>query len=88
MRELVGVFGCCYCVDWCATRLVWGSVRVALVVQHLAQQATSCSTAQHLCTLQHNATGITHISSIVLAALGGQHCGKFGVIWLETVIEV
>ena len=32
VRELVGVFGCCCCVDWCATSLVWGSVRVAVAV--------------------------------------------------------
>ena len=32
VRELVGVFGCCYCVNWCVTSLVWGSVRVAVAV--------------------------------------------------------
>ena len=65
------------------------TVRVALAVQCLAQHATSCSTAQHPCVLQHNATiGITHIPRVVLAALGGQHCGNFGVIWLETAIKV
>ena len=89
VRELVGVFGCCCCVNWCVTSLVWGSVRVLLAVQRLAQHATSCSTAQHLCVLKHNTTtGITHIPSIVLAALGGQHCGSFGVICLEIVIKV
>ena len=70
VRELVGVFGCYYYVDWCAASLVWGSVRVALAVYHIAQHATLHSTAQHPCALQHNATtGITHIPSIVLAAL-------------------
>ena len=89
VRELVGVFGCCCCVDWCVTSLVQGSVRVALAVQHLVQHAISCSTAQHLCVLQHNATtGITHIPSIVVAALGGQHCCNFGVTWLQTSIKV
>ena len=89
MRELGGVFGCCCCVDCCATNLVQGSVRVAMAVQCLVQHATSCSTAQHLCVLQQNViTGITHIPSIVLVALGGQHCGNYGVIWLETVTKV
>ena len=73
MRELVGVFGCCCCVDWCATSLMQETVRVALSVQHLAQHEILHAIAQHLCALQHNATtGITHIPSIILAALGGQ----------------
>ena len=71
MRELVGVFGCCCCVDWSVTNLVRGSVRVALAVQRLAQHAVLHSTAQHPFALQYNATtGITHIPSIVLTALG------------------
>ena len=91
--ELIGVFGCCCCcyccVGWCATSLVRGSVRVALAVQHLAQHAALCYTAQHPCTLQHNATtGIIHIPSIVLAELGGQHCCNLGASWLETAIKV
>ena len=75
VRELVGVFGCC-CVNWCATSLVRGSVRVALAVQRLAQHATLLSTAQHPCALQHNATtGITYT----------QHCAgsTWGTTWLE-----
>ena len=65
------------------------NVRVALAVQHLAQHATSRYIAQHPCALQHNATtGITYTSSVVLAALGGQHCGNFGVIWLETLNKI
>ena len=34
VRELVYIFGCCCycCVDWCATSLVLGSVRVAVAV--------------------------------------------------------
>ena len=49
-------------------------VRVALAMQRLAQHAILHSTAQHPCALQHNATtGIIHIPSIVLAALGGQY---------------
>ena len=71
------------------TSLVRGSVRVALAVQCLVQHATSRSTAQHPCSLQNNATtGIAHIPSVVLAALGRQHCGNFGVIRLETAIKV
>ena len=80
MRELIGVFGCFCCVDWCATSLVRGSVRVAVVVQRLVQHATLHSTAQHPCALQHNdTTGITHIPSVVLAKRGGQ----LGATWLE-----
>ena len=59
------------------------SVKVAWAVQRLAQHAISHSTAQNPCVLKHKTTtNITHITSIVLAALGGQHCGNFGVIWL------
>ena len=59
------------------------SVRVAMAVWWcVAQHATPCSTAQHTCALQHNATtGITYIPSIVLAVLGGQLVSNnFGVI--------
>ena len=63
-------------------------VRVALAVQCLAQHAILHSTAQHPCALQHNATtSIIHLPSIVLAALGGQHCCSFGEIWLGTAIK-
>ena len=49
-----------------------GYIRVAMAVQCMAQHATPRFTAQHTYTLQHNATtGITHIPSIVLAAIGG-----------------
>ena len=90
MREVVGVFGCCCClVGWCVTSLVRGSVRVTLAVHCLAQHAKLHSTVQHPWALQHNATtGITHIPSILLAALEGQHCSNFGVIWSKTVIKV
>ena len=55
------------------TSLVRGSVRVAMAVRCVAQHATPRSTAQHTCELEHNATtGVTHIPSIVLAAIGGQ----------------
>ena len=65
------------------------SVRVALAVQRLTQHAKSRSTAQHSCVLRYNTTtGITHIPNIVLAALGGQNCSNFGVIWLEMAIKV
>ena len=58
-------------------------VRVTLAVQRLAQYAILCSTAQHPCVLQHNATTcITHIPSVVLAELRGKLCGNFGIIWL------
>ena len=68
------MFGCC-CINWCATSLVQGSVRVAMAVWRVAQYATLCSIAQHTCALQHNATtGITHITSVVLAEIGGQLC--------------
>ena len=51
-----------------------GSVRVAMAVWCVAQHATLHSTAQYTCVLQHNATtGITHIPSVVPAAIGGQH---------------
>ena len=49
------------------------NIRVVLAVKHLAQHAILYSTAQHPGALQHNATtGIKHIPSLVLAALGGQ----------------
>ena len=49
------------------------NTRVAIAAWCVAQHATPCSTAQHICALQHNATtGITHIPSIVPAAIGGQ----------------
>ena len=64
VRELVGVFGCCCCcVNWCATSLVWGSLRVAVAIQHIAQHATWYCTVQHPCSLQQSAT----ISNIYLA---------------------
>ena len=68
--------------NWCATSLVWGTLRVAVAVQRLTQHSTPHSTAQHPCALQHNATiGITHIPSIVLSALGGElGQNNFGVI--------
>ena len=56
VRVLVSVFGWCCCVDWCATSLVRGSVRVAMAVCCAVQHATPHSTAQHPCALQHNAT--------------------------------
>ena len=63
----------CCCVDWCVTSLVQGSIRFAMAVWCVAQQATLHSTAQHTCVLQNNATtGIIHIPNIVLAAIGGQ----------------
>ena len=72
MRELVGEFGCCYCANWYATSLVRESTRVAVAVQLLVQHAKSYSIAQHPFALKHNATtGIIHIPSIVLAAIGG-----------------
>ena len=49
-----------------------------MAVQYIAQHETPCSTAQHICVLQHNATtGIIHIPSIVPAETGGQ-LGKLG----------
>ena len=50
-------------------------VRVAMVGQYVAQHATPRSTAQHSTHVgcMHNAaTGITHIPSVVPAAIGGQ----------------
>ena len=82
MSELVVVFGYYCCVNWCVSSLVWGSIRVAVAVYHIAQHATLHSIAQHLCALQHNATKvITYISSIVLTTFGGQlGYNNFGVI--------
>ena len=62
-----------------------------MAVQCLAQHATPCFTAQHTCALQHNATtGITHIPSIVPAAIGGQ-LGQLGttcITWLKTALII
>ena len=73
----------------CATSLVRGSVRVAMAVRCIAQHAIPCSTAQHTCALQHNATtGIIHIPSVVPAAIGGQ-LGQLGTtctVWLEIAL--
>ena len=63
-----------------------GSVRVAIAMQCVAQNATLRSTAQHPYVLHaqcHN--GIAYISSIVLAAIGGQ-LGIACTNWLETVL--
>ena len=70
VRELIGVFGCCCCVTWCTTSLVWGSVRVEVAVQRIAQHTTSHSTAQHLCVLQHKTT-----TGNIYLALCQQHLG-------------
>ena len=32
VRQLVGMFSCCCCINWCATSLLRGSVRVAVAV--------------------------------------------------------
>ena len=80
VRVLVGVFGSCFCANWCATSLVQGSVRVAMAVCCAAQHATLHSTAQHPCALQHNATQEQYIPSVLLTAVGGQLCrDNFGV---------
>ena len=51
------------------------TVRVAMAVWCVAQQATLHSIAQHTWALQHNATtGITHTPSIVSAEIGRQFC--------------
>ena len=51
-----------------------------MAVWYAAQHATLHSTAQHTCVLQYNTTtGITHIPSILPAAIEGQ----LGTIWLE-----
>ena len=66
-----------------------GSVRVAMAVCCAAQHATPYSTAQHPCALQHNATQVQYIPSVVLAALGGQLCRlNFDVILVRTAIQV
>ena len=49
-------------------------VRVAMAVCCAMQHATPHSTAQYPCALQHNASQVQHIPSVVLAALGGQLC--------------
>ena len=58
-----------------------------MAVRCIAQHATPCSTVQHTCALQYNTTiGITHIPSLVPAAIGGQ-LGQFDTTcktWLET----
>ena len=66
-----------------------GSVKIALAVQHLAYYATLCSIAQHPCVLQYNATtGITHIPSIVLEAIGGQlSISLLGQLWYNLVVN-
>ena len=57
-----------------------------MALQCVAQHATLHSTAQHICALQPNATtGITHIPSLVPAAIGGQ-LGTTCIIWLETAL--
>ena len=55
---LVGMFGCSCYVDWCATSLVRGGVRVAVAVCYAVQHATPHSTAQHPYALQYNATQV------------------------------
>ena len=58
---------------------------VCCAVQH----ATLHSTAQHPCALQHNASQVQHIPSIVLATLGGQlGIKQFGVFLVITVISI
>ena len=58
VREFFIVFGSSCPVDWCATSLVRGSVRVAMAVCCAEQHATPHSTAQHPCALQHNASQV------------------------------
>ena len=65
--------------------VVWNPSLVKVLNQH----ETPCSTAQHICALQHNATiGIIHIPSIVLAAIWGQlgQLGKICITSLETAL--
>ena len=67
------------------------SVRVAIAVRCVAQHATPHSTEQHTCMLLHNTTtGITHLPSVVPAAIGGQ-LGQLGttcIIWIETALII
>ena len=83
------MFSCSFPVDWCATSLVQGVVRVAMAVCCAAQHATPHSTAQHPCALQQSASQVYHIPSIVLAALGGQlRIDHFGIILVIAAISV
>ena len=65
------------------------TVKVAMTVRCIAQYTTPCSTAQHICALQHNATtGITHIPSVVPITIGGQ-LEKLGItctVWSEAAL--
>ena len=57
-----------------------------MVVRCIAQHTILCSTAQHTCALQHNATtSIIYIPSVVPAAIGGQllQLGTTHIVWLE-----
>ena len=50
---------------------MWGSVRVVMAVQHVAQHAKPLTTAQHTCGLDRQCQkGIAHILSIVPAPMG------------------
>ena len=70
VREFISVFGCSYSVNWRATSLVRGSVRVAMVVCCAAQHATPHSTAQLPRALKHNASQV-----YIYLALCWQHLG-------------
>ena len=66
-------------------------IRVSMAVWCTAQHAILCSTAQHICALQHNATtGIIHILSIMPAAIRGQlgQLGTICIIWLEIALII
>ena len=64
-------------------------VGVAMAMCCAAQHAMLHSTVQHPCALQHNASQVLHIPSVVLAALGGQLCrDHFGVLLVKTAIAV
>ena len=66
---------------------MWGSVKVAIAVCYAAQHATPYSTAQNPCSMQHNATQVYHIPSVVLVSTWGTTLWRhFGVVLVITAI--